>query len=75
MTQVTEQQSHFRTCQHCGDRYDWRKSPSGSLKMTYCGSFCELVTLGFTIEGLINMTFVPTKKSPKLLQEAVHGKA
>ncbi|MCL4240367.1 MAG: hypothetical protein KJ048_03350 [Dehalococcoidia bacterium] len=45
--------SHMRTCQHCGLPYDWRRSPSGSLKMTYCGSLCERAELGFTIEGLL----------------------
>lgn len=45
--------SHIRTCQHCGLPYDWRRSPSGSLKMTYCGSLCERAGLGFTIDGLL----------------------
>jgi hypothetical protein len=45
--------SHMRTCQHCGLPYDWRRSPSGSLKMTYCGSLCERAELGFTIDGLL----------------------
>ena len=44
---------HIRTCQHCHVRYDWRRSPSTSLKMTYCGSLCEAADLGFTIEALI----------------------
>jgi len=39
--------------QHCGTPYDWRRSPSGSLKMTYCGSLCERAGLGFTIESLL----------------------
>jgi hypothetical protein len=34
--------------------YDWRRSPSSSLKMTYCGSLCERADLGFTIETLLN---------------------
>jgi len=45
---------HIRTCQHCGVPYDWRRSPSTSLKMTYCGSRCERGDLGFTIEALLN---------------------
>ncbi len=45
--------SNMRTCQHCGLPYDWRRSPSGSLKMTYCGSLCERAELGFTIDGLL----------------------
>jgi hypothetical protein len=43
----------IRTCAHCGLRYDWRRSPSSSLKMTYCGSLCERAGLGFTIEALL----------------------
>lgn len=45
--------SHMRTCEHCGIPYDWRRSPSTSLKMTYCGSLCERAGLGFTIDTLI----------------------
>ncbi len=46
--------NHMRVCQHCGLPYDWRRSPSGSLKMTYCGSLCERAGLGFTIESLLS---------------------
>ena len=45
--------SHMRTCERCGVPYDWRRSPSTSLKMTYCGSLCERAGLGFTIDTLI----------------------
>jgi hypothetical protein len=41
------------TCARCGLRYDWRRSPSSSLKMTYCGSLCEKADLGFTIEAVL----------------------
>ncbi len=44
---------HMKSCAHCGLRYDWRRSPSGSLKMTYCSSLCEKADLGFTIEALL----------------------
>ncbi|HXU22630.1 MAG TPA: hypothetical protein VN697_01250 [Tepidiformaceae bacterium] len=47
---------HIRICQHCAIPYDWRRSPSGSLKMTYCGSLCERADLGFTIETLLHNT-------------------
>ena len=47
---------HIRICQHCSIPYDWRRSPSGSLKMTYCGSLCERADLGFTIETLLHNT-------------------
>ena len=45
--------SNMRVCQHCGLPYDWRRSPSGSLKMTFCGSLCEKADMGFTIEALL----------------------
>lgn len=44
---------HIRTCARCGMRYDWRRSASASLKMTFCGSLCERGALGFTIEALL----------------------
>ena len=48
-------QRHIRECQHCSMKYDWRKSPSSSLKMTYCSSLCERADLGFTIEALLRI--------------------
>ena len=45
--------SHIKVCQRCGLRYDWRRSPSGSLKMTYCGSLCERADLGFTLDAIL----------------------
>lgn len=51
--------SNIRNCGHCGLPYDWRRSCSGSLKMTYCGSLCERAGLGFTIESLLQ-----TQRSP-----------
>jgi hypothetical protein len=51
--------THIRTCERCGIRYDWRKSPSSSLKMTYCGSLCEMAALGFTIEAMLHGKLVP----------------
>jgi len=53
-------QRYIRTCAHCGQRYDWRRSPSGSLKMTYCGSLCERADLGFTIEALLRVARAET---------------
>ena len=44
---------HIKECARCGLRYDWRRSPSSSLKMTYCGSLCERAALGFTIRGSV----------------------
>lgn len=46
--------NHMRICEHCRLPYDWRRSPSVSLKMTYCGSLCERADLGFTIETLLS---------------------
>lgn len=43
----------IRSCRRCQLTYDWRRSPSSSLKMTYCCSLCERADLGFTIDGLI----------------------
>ena len=48
--------SHIRHCARCGVPYDWRRSTSSSLKMTYCGSLCEKGDLGFTIETLLEAT-------------------
>lgn len=51
---------HIRICKHCKLPYDWRRSPSACMKMTYCGSLCERADLGFTIEGLVNdVVFLP----------------
>jgi len=54
-------QDHMRSCQHCGVRYDWRRSPSSSLKMTYCGSLCERADLGFTIEAVLRSSSGPVR--------------
>ncbi|MEO9253973.1 MAG: hypothetical protein ABI305_00405 [Tepidiformaceae bacterium] len=45
--------SAIRFCKKCRLAYDWRRSPSSSLKMTYCCSLCERADLGFTIDALI----------------------
>lgn len=46
-------QENIFSCKNCRLPYDWRRSPSGSLKMTYCSSLCERADLGFTIEALL----------------------
>lgn len=43
----------IRNCTRCGIAYDWRRSSSSSLKMTYCNALCEHADLGFTIESLL----------------------
>jgi hypothetical protein len=54
MQTVTNDPARFiRDCVRCSLRYDWRRSASASLKMTYCGSLCERADLGFTIEALL----------------------
>ncbi len=62
---------HIRICARCGSRYDWRRSPSSSLKMTYCGSLCETADLGFTIEAAL-LADQPDKQAapPAILEEA-----
>jgi hypothetical protein len=52
-TRPPTETGNIRVCARCGVHYDWRRSTSGSLKMTYCGSLCERSDLGFTIEGLL----------------------
>ena len=51
--------SNIKECRHCGLRYDLRRSPSTSLKMTYCGSLCEQADLGFTIDALLRVERAP----------------
>ena len=43
----------LNTCSRCGARYDWRRSTSSSLKMTYCGVLCERGGLGFTLDSIL----------------------
>jgi hypothetical protein len=54
--------TNIKICARCGIRYDWRRSPSSSLKMTYCGSLCERADLGFTVEALLRFE----RKAPAL---------
>lgn len=56
-------QAHIKECRHCGLRYDWRRSPSTSLKMTYCGSLCEQADLGFTIDALMRVERAPRSEA------------
>jgi hypothetical protein len=44
---------NIRMCLQCATPYDWRRSSSKSLKMTYCSVLCERASLGFTIEALL----------------------
>lgn len=60
---------HIRECERCSLRYDWRKSPSVSLKMTYCSSLCERADLGFTIEALLRIERNPAAVRPAVQLE------
>ncbi len=53
MEKKTFDMTNIRVCERCGLRYDWRRSASSTLKMTYCGSLCERGDLGFTVEALL----------------------
>ena len=44
---------NIHICARCHGAYDWRRSTSRSLKMTYCNALCEAADLGFTIEALL----------------------
>jgi hypothetical protein len=57
-------QTPLRTCARCGNVYDWRRSASSSLKMTYCGSLCERGDLGFTIDAILHTEFRKTPTEP-----------
>ena len=46
------------TCARCGVPYDWRKSSSWTLKMTYCTSLCERGDLGFSLETFFRGTLI-----------------
>jgi len=62
---MTSRNVHIRECRRCGLPYDWRRSPSSYLKMTYCSTLCERADLGFTVEALLrDVRFVP--KTPGL---------
>ena len=56
---------NIRHCKRCHVPYDWRRSASGSLKMTYCGSLCEAADLGFTLESILRAE-TPTAHSRQL---------
>jgi hypothetical protein len=56
------QLANIKVCKRCGLRYDWRKSPSTSLKMTYCSSLCEQADLGFTLEALLRYQHEETEE-------------
>lgn len=55
---------NIKVCARCGLRYDWRKSPSSTLKMTYCGSLCERADLGFTVDALLQYSRPEKSKDP-----------
>lgn len=64
---ATNPTPNIRTCTRCHIRYDWRRSGSTSLKMTYCNSLCEAADLGFTIEALLRTDVVRTYSVERLM--------
>ena len=61
--------SHLRTCQRCHVAYDFRRSTSRYLKLTYCGMLCEQGALGFTIEALLeNVPAAASAPAPELVE-------
>ena len=50
--------SPLQSCARCSLPYDWRKSGSWTLKMTYCSIFCERGDLGFTLETFFRDTVI-----------------
>lgn len=52
---MTAEFDPMRSCARCHAAYDWRRSSSRSLKMTYCGSLCETSDLGATIEAFLQL--------------------
>lgn len=63
--------TNIKVCARCGLRYDWRRSPSGSLKMTYCGSLCERADLGFTLDALLRSERRPAQAPPEPVKPEV----
>jgi hypothetical protein len=63
--------THIHVCERCAIRYDWRKSTSSSLKMTYCGALCEQGALGFTIEALLRLDIPKGSPEPLPVDERV----
>lgn len=70
-TAIRQEPTYLRECARCGLTYDWRRSPSSSLKMTYCGSLCERADLGFTIEALLRLDIPRTETEPLRLEDPV----
>jgi len=61
----------IRTCRRCLCAYNWKRSPSSSLKMTYCGTLCEKADLGFTNEALIKDVRRAAWRRDLILEEAL----
>lgn len=62
MNRIELATQNIRHCSRCGIAYDWRRSSSSSLKMTYCNSLCEAADLGFTIEALLRTEFTVVRR-------------
>ena len=62
---------NIRICLQCATPYDWRRSSSKSLKMTYCSVLCERASLGFTIEALLTARRGPREAEAAEAKELV----
>ncbi|MEO6399168.1 MAG: hypothetical protein ABIP13_11915 [Tepidiformaceae bacterium] len=67
--------SHIRHCDHCASPYDWRRSTSRYLRMTYCNSICEAADLGGTIESMLTIARAPHSVAPLALAEPMTSSA
>lgn len=63
----------FRNCQRpgCLCVYDWRKSSSRFLKLTFCSYTCERSTNGFLIEDFDYVTRDTWKRD--VIRERLYG--
>jgi len=55
-------------CKNCGIPYNWRKSTSRYLKMTYCTTMCEKSHSGQTIESLL-----AAERKPSFIEAEAFG--
>ena len=56
-----------RRCSRCASIYDWHKSTSRSLKMTYCSFSCERTGEGFLLEDVLATFRYPVVDFAKII--------
>lgn len=49
-----EEHHAIRFCLHCARPYDWHRSSSWSLKLTFCSKTCEQARNTYSIEELLS---------------------